>query len=261
MISNEDLWSKLGEFKVYRRRWDEENQTALPENLNLFKEVLYNHTGEFYTFIMSLEMSLKLYPTVLGIENKKGFINYDHLFYCDIILISLITSLESYLVRSFRKLAFEVKIEDLDMETFVNFIKEFRIEPEYFKALKEHSNHEFILSNVLPNRMDFQQKNKAKIAYKLFNIYLPTLTDEKQVTWNRIFGEKDGCIALRHGAIHAGIINSVIKKIDGDNVVDENLIFEATLDISKFVYELDKSISRKFPKSKYPNFYAQKAQD
>lgn len=261
MISNEDLWSKLGEFKLFRYKWDEEKQIGLPENIKSFEEVIYDHTNEFHTFIMSLNISLKLYPMVLSMEDVDGFINHNYLFYCDMILISLITSLESYLERSFRNLASKVQIEDLDMETFVNFIKEFRIEPEYFKALKENNNHEFILADVLPKRMDFQQKNKAKIAYKLFKVYLPTIADEKQYTWNRIFGEKNGYMALRHGAIHAGVINSILKKIDGNNVVDENLIASASVDISKFVYELDKAISREFPKLKYPNLYAQKAVD
>jgi hypothetical protein len=255
MISDEELWLKLKEFKVFRYQNNE------PDDIDLFGKVLSDHINEFLMYVMSLNMSLKLYPLVLRMENKEGFINYDYLFHCDMILISLITSLESYLVRNFRKLTPKAKIEDLDMVNFVNFIKEFRIEPEYFKALKEHSNHEFNLSDVIPKRMEFQQKNKAKIACKLFKIYLPTLADKKQDTWERIFGEKNSYIALRHSAIHAGIINSILKKAEGKSIVNENIIASASLDISKFVYKLDKSISREFKKSECPNLYAQKVEE
>jgi hypothetical protein len=251
MITENSLWEKLWEFKLFK----------VPENEEASIEVSNNHTNEFIFFNIGLNLSLKLYPTVLKMENKEGFINHDYYFYCGIILISLITSLESYLERNFRILASKISVEDLNMETFVKFIKEFRIEKEYFNALKEYNTHEFFLSYVLPERMDLQQKDKVKIAYKLLSIDLPGIADEKQKIWESIFGEKEGYVSLRHETVHLGYPNFVLNYSADDNVVNDKLIFQAALNISKFVYELDKSISMKFPKIDYPNLYAQEVTD
>lgn len=196
-------------------------------------------------------MSLWNYGVIFGFNKEEGYINLNYIFNCDLILIGLITSLESYLERNFRKIAKKTKIKDLNNEIFKNFLIEFN--------LKKPENNEIYLSDILPDIMYFQQKNKAKFAFKLINIYLPTIVDENQNIWNKIFG-KEGYINMRHGAIHTGLIDSIIKHIDGVNVVDGDLISNAALDISKFIFNLDKTIFREFPKSEYPEFYSQKVE-
>lgn len=235
MGTEDDLWGELWEFRMFRFLLDKKTQMIVPENEEIFGEVLNYHTNEFFTFNISLNMCLKLYPNILRMDNEEGYINYDFIFGCNLILISLITSLESYLERSFRILAKEMRVANLDQDNFNKFIKQFKCQNNYSDALKVNTNNEILLHDVLPKRMDFQQKDKAKIAYKLSKIDLPSTADEKHKIWENIFGNV-GYISLRNEMVHAGLVNSILKYING-NIHYLELIFNASKDISKFVYD------------------------
>ena len=70
-----------------------------------------------------MSRSLSLYPLINTITEENGYINYNYRYYCEMSLISLITSLESYLENNFRKISNNMKIDSLDLNKILIYSK------------------------------------------------------------------------------------------------------------------------------------------
>lgn len=242
-LTEDELWKQIWNYDVCRI------QGNILENPNIIEK----RTSKFVFFNNNLNRALFLYPSLLNLEKEEDFINLHYQFFCETVLINLITSLEVYLRDIFRFVSTEIPIKKVDMKKFIKFIKEFTIQDNYFKALEKYGNHDVPLSEVIPSRMDFQQKDKSKTAYNLLSIYLPEIVDKKQETWDRIFGKPNGYIQIRNKIMHNGSIISFLEH----ETIDIELINNATLDIVKFVYNLDEKIKSEYPKKNYPKLYFQ----
>ena len=69
MISENDLWSKLSEFNLFKLGKD------IPRN------IINVHTKEFKYFLTSMNMSLTLYPIVLDTKHEDGSNDLDYYFF------------------------------------------------------------------------------------------------------------------------------------------------------------------------------------
>jgi hypothetical protein len=243
IYSENDLWGKLQDFDLYK---------YADKPIPVVK--INKHTNYFKKFFTSINMSLILYPKILKAKNKDDYNKFDYYFYCNMSLVSLITSLETYLENNFRAIAAESLVKDLNTEILVDFVKKFNIKPNYFEILKKYDA--FKLSKILPSRMDFQQKDKAKIAYKLIDIDLKTIADKNCKIWESIFKKDNGYIDLRNNIIHVDIIKN---DISNPMRINEELIYRASIDIAEFVFKLDKSISNEYPSPQYTDFYGTSA--
>jgi hypothetical protein len=162
--------------------------------------------------------------------------------------------MEVYLVDVFKKLSSQVTIENIDKRKFVNFLRALRLEKDYLDSLKEYGNNNIPLSKIIPERIDFQQKDKCKIAYSLLGIDLPTIADKEQKIWGRIFGDTENSYTqIRHNIIHRGV--SATARLS--QKLDIELVQKAILDITKFISLLESIIVSKYPKSAYPDLYPQ----
>ncbi|MGP8023858.1 MAG: hypothetical protein ACLPHE_07530 [Methanobacterium sp.] len=160
-----------------------------------------------------------------------------------------------YLKDIFLRIIPELIVDDMnDKEVFVKFLKKFMLIDKYLESFSKFNGNNYPISELIPKRIDFQQKEKLKIAYKMLGIDLKKVPEDK--VWNNIFDKKTGYIAKRHKIIHSGVVETLISREN----LDINLINEAILDICNFVYELDKEIVSKYRKDKYRNLYWIKAQ-
>ncbi|MBM4240653.1 MAG: hypothetical protein FJ150_03145 [Euryarchaeota archaeon] len=168
----------------------------------------------------------------------------------EMIIINLITSLEVYLKDTFLDISQYITVEDIsDKGVFVTFLSRFFIKNKYFELFSKYGDNYYPLSELIPFRVDFQQKRKLVIAYKLLLIDLENLVTSD--IWNNIFDKKDGYISKRHKIVHNGFFES----INSIEYLDKEFIKKATIEICQFVYELDKVIVSKYPKNKYPDLY------
>ena len=94
VLSEKELWKKLSNYCLIPT---EKTQ----ENLDLLEVQIYERTGELSIFNQNMSRSLSLYPLINTITEENGYINYNYRYYCEMSLISLITSLESYLENNF----------------------------------------------------------------------------------------------------------------------------------------------------------------
>lgn len=186
-------------------------------------------------FTYSVNRVIIFYPRLLKIETLEDFINYENSLFYDTILLFLINALENYLVDTFKYLAEGVEILHINQKYLKKFLGVFNISQKNLKKRSQSAN--FLLSELIPERIDMQQKKKCKIAYKLLNIDLAELNPE---IWENIFTKKsDGYIQRRHKIVHASF-QSEIKTINELDLKSEvEYIEKAIIDIAKFVHDIE----------------------
>ena len=90
----------------------------------------------------------------------------------------------------------------------------------FFQKLQEFQSLEFSLSELIPDRIDMQQREKTKKAFKLVYLDLAHLNPE---IWENIFTkEPRGYMEKRHKIIHASF-QSDINNINDINVKNERI--------------------------------------
>lgn len=142
---------------------------------------------------------------------------------CQSLIIFLATAVEIYYESVFRTASSKFDLVTLDSSSLDNFYHRFYITP-----LPSHTK----LSDVLKPRMDFQNRDNLKIAYKLIGIHLPTLTG---VLWPEIFDTNrvGSLMRLRHRIVHNGL--DIMK----DHQFSFDEIYELTMKSIRFVYSLE----------------------
>ena len=174
------------------------------------------------------------------------------------MLISLITTLETYIKKAFERLAYNNTIGEIKEKIEIEESEE--IEECKIKKLRKLFNviginidinyvnlkalEEIRLYNLLPKRIDFQQKNKTRSAFLFFNIDLNVVNHK---LWQRIFSkEKNSYIHLRNAIIHGGAEETLFRQ----KTIDIEIVESCYRDIAEFVHLMDQKIIQK-----YPNIY------
>jgi len=258
LASEEKLWQELRKYYIFKmeqhiekekRQFDHyaENiqgkfveKTGYSEVGNIIRKVTHNYYPFFISqhhlnFTYGVNRALIFYPKLLKIENLEEFINYENSLYYDTILLFLINALENYLVDTFKYLAGGVEILHINQKDLKKFLRVFNISRNFLKVKSKAAN--FLLSELIPERIDMQQKKKCRIAYKLLSIDLAELNPE---IWENIFAKKsDGYIQRRHKIVHA-TYQSDVKNINELNLKSEvEYIEKAIIDITSFVHDIE----------------------
>lgn len=217
------------------------------------------NTYEYETLEFNINRIMFLFEGLCHYEKiriKKHNINASYKFevvdlrfqaYCEIILSSLITTIEVFLDELFRRISGKISLTNLDLIKLKKFLKKFgyKYKNKYFK--KEKYVRKFVkkynsksLKEILKDRLDFQQGENCKVAFSLININLPALDN---TLWEKIFskGNKYSLIELRHRIIHMGANSLLLKRF----IIED--IKEAILNSVKFLYLVESERQKKFP--------------
>lgn len=246
----ESLWSQLEKFNLTSYSNGYPNSSKAAENS--FKE----NTARFSIFNQNIVRALVPYDLVANFSEKENNnVNISYQYFCEMMLINLVTSLEVYLKDVFYSITPNVTVDSIiDKSVFVQFLKKLNITDRYLEVFSEFNGNNYPISKIIPKRIDFQQKKKLKISYRMLGIELGEITNK--TIWNNIFDKDTGYIAKRHKIIHMGFAET----IQSHKEIDVDFVAKAALDICTFIYELDKKIVFEFPKNKYPMLYFQKVE-
>jgi hypothetical protein len=258
MLANEEkLWQELRKYYLFKmdqriekekRKYDHyaeniQGKFVEKDGYTEVGKIIRCITNAYYPFFISqhhLNFSYSVnrviifYLKLLKIESLEDFINYENSLYYDTILLFLINALENYLVDTFEYLAERVEILHINQTDLKKFLKVFNISQNFLKKRSRSAN---FLSEIIPERIDMQQKKKCKIAYKLLNIDLAELNPE---IWENIFKKKsDGYMQRRHKIVHASY-QSEIKNVNELNLKSEvEYIEKAIINITRFVHDIE----------------------
>lgn len=199
----------------------------------------------FAEFTVNLNRAIYFYPEIIKVQSKEEFFNKRVVFLFHTIHILLIIALEIYLNSTFRGVTQRLPIRLYDEKLLRRFLKIFNLKKIFLTKLIKW-NSEYPLSNLLPDRMDFLQKKKCKIAYKLIDINV--LNVENSI-WEKIFSSTDGYIQKRHRLVHSSPENVFkVRNINQFDRIREITEIENTiLDIVKFVFHIENQRLFKYP--------------
>lgn len=242
-MSEDDIWNELGDFDLVK-------------SVTNFKD--YFHTRAFLLFNLNLSRALFQYTEAKnnikeGFAKRSPYSNYT----LEIILILLITSYEVYLEALFRDAMKHIKLSDINKEYLRKFIKNFKLSDSIFEEFKSKDDLEFPLSNLFPDtkRLNFQQNDVIKIAFKSINLDVVEFIDEIDGDlWKRIYSTEDsnpGYLIIRNKLVHRGWTYSLIYK----KLIDYEKVTNCVNDITKLVYEIEKKVLEKYPKKDYSHIY------
>lgn len=241
MVDNEEeMWGLLNRFNVSKISICYDTKGRLITKPVLISNFMFSFTHR--RFVQHINRVMMIYPKI--IERKKSVDlseRIEHYLYRSNILILLINSLEVYLDTVFRLASGFLFIRDLNKEIFIKFIKTFWITKNFFKKLIEKDNLEIELTEILPERMDFQNKDKCKVAFQLLNIDLLRLSED---IWHNIFdNEETSYMHTRHRVIHSDM--SDIENLESECSVD--FVERALLDIVKFIFFIEEKRLELYP--------------
>lgn len=259
MLANEEkLWQELRKYYLFKmdqhiekekKKYNHyveniEGKFVEKEGFTEIGKIIRHVTNIYYPFFISqhhlnftysVNRAIIFYPKLLKIESLEDFINFENSLYYDTILLFLINALENYLIDTFKYLAEGVQILQITHKDLKKFLRVFNITRKFLKKRSQYAN--YLLSALIPDRIDMQQKKKCKIAYKLLNIDLAELNPE---IWENIFTKKsDGYMQRRHKIVHASF-QSEIKNINELGLKSEvEYIEKAITDIARFVHDIE----------------------
>ncbi len=193
-------------------------------------------------FVEHINRVMMIYPKIIEKKSTKEISErIEQYLYRSNFLILLINSLETYLDMVFRWVTKFLFIKDLNKKNFIKFIKTFRIRDNFFNKLIEKDNLNIVLTEILNERMDFQNRDKSRVAYNLININLPGLYED---FWHNIFDNKpDSYMQTRHRIIHD--IMPDIENIEFECSVD--FVERALLDIVNYVFFIEEKRLALYP--------------
>jgi len=200
----------------------------------LFGSPCYTH------FAVNINRAVSFYPEIIKMKRAEEYFETRNLFIFHSIYILLITALESYLAELFRNISKKLLVSDLDLEykQMKDFLNKFNIRDKFLLKVFESNNLNFSLSDILPKALDFQQKEKVKMAYKLIDMNVAEIDN---TLWDRIFSKTHGYIKKRNDIVHKGLENIIevnnINDLDLDKEIEE--IESAIIDIVQFVFYVE----------------------
>ena len=241
MIENEEeVWNLLSKFNVNKISFKYDKRFKLITEFGSMNRYMFSFTH--LKFVEHINRVMMFYSQII---KKKNLIDIsdkiEQYLYRSNFLILLINSLEVYLDMVFRWASKFLFIRDLNKKVFIKFIKTFWIRDNFFDKLIEKNNLEIVLTEILPDRMDFQNKDKCKVAYQLINIDLPNLYNR---FWQNIFSNEDtSYMQSRHKIIHGEMPN--IESIESECSVD--FVERALLDIVNYVFFIEEKRLELYP--------------
>lgn len=151
-----------------------------------------NRVAVFLSDIKNIKPTLKKRKLNTSFKAKKIF--FEHHIKSEAIFILLVTALEVYMESIFRIASTKFELKILNIKDLNKFCKTFH--------LKIEKTDKF-LKDILADRMDFQNGDNCKIAFKLIDIDLPSINN---ALWQNIFDiKKEGSIMnIRHKIVHTG---------------------------------------------------------
>jgi hypothetical protein len=102
---------------------------------------------------------------------------------------------------------------------------------------KSKGNLDFLLSDILPERLDFQKKDNVRIAYSFIRFNVVDIMDG---LWNRIYSKTDGYINKRHIVVHSNQKSTNISNIQGFDLNKEiEYLEKEIIDIVQFIFYIE----------------------
>ena len=241
MIENEEeIWDLLNKFNVNKLSFTYNRRGKLITEVGAINRFMFSLT--YTKFVEHINRVMMIYPKTIEKKNTTEISErIEQYLYRSNFLILLINSLETYLDMVFRWATKFLFIRDLNKKNFIKFIKTFRIRDKFFNKLIEKDNLNIILAEILSERMDFQNKDKCRVAYNLINIDLPGLYEDY---WHNIFdNEPTSYMQTRHRIIHN--VMPVIENIESECSV--NFVERALLDIVNYVFFIEEKRLELYP--------------
>ncbi|KKL45878.1 hypothetical protein LCGC14_2351220 [marine sediment metagenome] len=200
---------------VSTSNWDKFTEEYLNFSLNINKIAL------FLIDLKYTEDLLDSSPINASFNAKRIDLNF--IGKCQSLIIFLATAVEIYCESVFRTASSKFDLVRLDSSNLEDFYRRF-----YLTPLAAHTK----LSDMLKPRMDFQNKDNLKIAYRLIGIHLPTLTG---ILWQEIFDTNrvGSLLQLRHRIVHNGL------EIMKDHQFSFDEVYELTMKSIRIVYQIE----------------------
>lgn len=151
-----------------------------------------NRVAVYLSDIKNIEPTLKIGELNTSFKAKKIF--FEHHIKSEAVFILLVTALEVYMESVFRTASIKFELKKLNSKDLEKFCKTFRLKTEKTDKL---------LKDILVDRMNFQNADNCKIAFKLIGIDLPSINN---VLWHNIFNvkKKGSIMNIRHRIVHTG---------------------------------------------------------
>lgn len=249
-IDIEQLWKNLASkydiARIKGIRFESEGRISISDYFwdRSFDENLRSWSYNSFTFNINRVMRLfEDFITTEPIitEQEVPWINLKYQVFSETILILLISSLEEYLADTFKILANEIQIKNINSKVLLKFIKKNDLTDKAIVSILKSDNYQFPLVDIIPQRLNFQNKDILKINYSLIDLDLPSIDP---VLWENIFSKhEDSYIQTRHRLVHEGSKEFLEIK----RRFTKKYIKKAILDIVEYVYKIESQISSKFP--------------
>lgn len=181
------------------------------------KELVYNQsrtdkktnweqtTPQYQTFSININRAAVFLFDIKEIEPKldKGILNtsfnakkifFEHHVKSEAVITLSVTALEVFMGSVFRIASNKLELKKLNSKDLEKFCKTFRL---------KINKSDILLKDILVDRMDFQNGDNCKRAFKLLGIDLPKID---VLLWQNIFNAKKvgSLMNLRHRIIHTG---------------------------------------------------------
>lgn len=263
MLNNEEkLWQVLSNFEITRLEYKilkknhtieealfktknnivfekpmEINKGDIVRNFEAAKNDFLILSKNYNFFVEGINEVMAIYSEIVKLRDLNDLFNPKNLFFFNQIQSRLINALEVYLRELFKDVASMRRVSELNFKVVNKFLKIFQLNKRFEEIYRSNGNLEFLLSDILPERLDFQKKDNVRIAYSFIRFNVVDIMDG---LWSRIYSKTEGYINKRHIVIHSkpkstSIIN--IKDFDLNKEIE--YLEKEIIDIVQFIFYIE----------------------
>lgn len=263
MFKNEEkLWQVLNNFEISRLEYKILKKTKTIEKalfktknnivseepmiinkgdiIRSFKSTQNNFlilSKNFKPFIEGINEAMVIYSEIVKFRDSNDLFNPKNIFIFNQIQVRLINALEVYFRELFKDIASMRRISELNHKVVKKFLKIFRLNEKFEEMYRSNGNLEFLLSEILPERLNFQNKNNVRIAYSFIRFNVVDIMDG---LWERIYSKTNGYINKRHIVVHSNQKSTSISNIqDFDLNKEIEYLEKEIIDIVQFVFYIE----------------------
>lgn len=191
----------------------------------------------FKPFVEGINEVMAIYSEIVKLRDSNDFFNPKIIFIFNQIQVRLINALEVYFRELFKDVASMRRLSELNLKVVKKFLKVFHLTERFEEMYRSHGNFDFLLSDILSERLDFQKKDNVRIAYSLIRFNVVDIMDG---LWNRIYSKTDGYINKRHIVVHSNKKPTNITNIqDFDLNKEIEYLEKEIIDIVQFVFYIE----------------------